>query len=169
MPIKTTGKTILQQLHGLVAQLDETEYNAKLDLLNDNSIGRHVRHIMEFFDILIHENKQGKISYDKRLRSPIHESEAEAALQKLEELIEGLDQLNVDFAVVVEVKYGDDSNEITQLTSSVARELAYNIEHAIHHMAIIKMAVQTVFPRVKLTDDFGVAYSTIRYGKSLLK
>ena len=68
--------------------------------------------------------------------------------------------------VILEVSYGKTDKDSVKIKSSLERELAYNIEHAIHHMAIIKIAVQTVFPKVKLADNFGVAFSTVRYQKS---
>jgi hypothetical protein len=47
--------------------------------------------------------------------------------------------------------------------TSYNRELVYNLEHAIHHMAIMKIAVDNAFPQVQMPENFGVAYSTIRY------
>jgi hypothetical protein len=43
------------------------------------------------------------------------------------------------------------------------RELTYNIEHAVHHMAIIKIGIREVANYVTLPADFGIAASTIRY------
>jgi len=42
------------------------------------------------------------------------------------------------------------------------RELQYNIEHAVHHLAIIKIGVKTLEDSFKLDDNFGIAASTIR-------
>ena len=42
-------------------------------------------------------------------------------------------------------------------------ELVYNIEHAVHHMAIIRIAVQHEFPDLALDDEFGYATSTLKY------
>jgi len=53
------------------------------------------------------------------------------------------------------------------MNSSYFRELQYNIEHAIHHMAIIKIAIGACFTEVELPANFGVAYSTVRYQKQL--
>jgi hypothetical protein len=45
----------------------------------------------------------------------------------------------------------------------VARELLYNLEHAIHHMALIQVAVRQAFPALTLPAHFGVAYSTVQH------
>ncbi len=49
------------------------------------------------------------------------------------------------------------------IPSSVARELLYNIEHAVHHMALIQVAVTNAFPSIELPPHFGVAYSTVQH------
>ncbi len=52
------------------------------------------------------------------------------------------------------------------IASNFYRELIYNIEHAVHHMAIMKIGVLEVAPYVSMPLDFGVAVSTIRHKKS---
>lgn len=169
MQLRNTGQVILQQLYDLISQLGESEYGGKLELLHDNSIGQHARHIMEFFDILIQGSKNGIINYDHRQHTPIYETDINEALIKLNSLMKGVEMLPLGTEVLLEVGYGETDLPNVQLKSSLDRELAYNIEHGIHHMAIIKIAIQTVFPDVQLSHDFGVAYSTIRYRKTLVK
>ncbi len=43
------------------------------------------------------------------------------------------------------------------------RELLYNIEHAVHHMAILRIALEADFPHVPLAEHSGVAYSTVQH------
>ena len=52
------------------------------------------------------------------------------------------------------------------MKSSFYRELSYNIEHAIHHMALLKVAVKQTLTYISLPENFGVASSTIRYRAS---
>jgi len=166
MQLKTTGQTILKQVFELTSQLSDNEYSAELELLNGNTIGKHVRHIIEFFDLLVSGSYGEVINYDKRKHETIFETSTEACMHKLKELINILKTLSTDKEILLEVSYADRDEDSVRIKSSVERELVYNIEHAIHHMAIIKIAVQTVFPRVKLAENFGVAYSTVRYQKS---
>ena len=44
------------------------------------------------------------------------------------------------------------------------RELMYNIEHCIHHQAIIKIALLN-FGKTEIAENLGVAKSTIEYKK----
>jgi uncharacterized damage-inducible protein DinB len=166
MQLKATGQAILNQVFELTSQLSDDEYAAELELLNDNTIGKHVRHIIEFFDLLISGSTGGIINYDRRKHEPTYETSVEAGMQKLRELMKALQDLSTGKEILLEVSYADSDEDPVKIKSSVERELAYNIEHAIHHMAIIKIAVQTVFPRVGLAENFGVAYSTVRYQKS---
>ena len=46
------------------------------------------------------------------------------------------------------------------------REVVYNTEHAIHHLALIKVAL--IEMKVDLvSDNFGMAYSTIKHKNSI--
>jgi hypothetical protein len=49
------------------------------------------------------------------------------------------------------------------IDTNATRELVYNIEHAVHHMAIIKIGVREIATYIDLPTDFGIAASTIRY------
>ncbi len=165
MQLKNTSHLILNQILDLTAQLSDSEYAAKLDLLNGNSIGKHVRHVLEFFDLLVNGYAEGIINYDKRNHEPLYETDTQATLAKMKSLVNGIDNISLGEDVILEVSYASTDEETVKIKSSIERELAYNIEHAIHHMAIIEIAVQTVFPKISLPENFGVAFSTIRYQK----
>lgn len=165
MQLKATSQTILNQIFDLTSQLSDAEYSAELDLLNGNTIGKHVRHVVEFFDLLISGSADGIINYDKRKHELIYETDTTVTLDKLRYLAKEIEGLASGKEVILEVSYTDSDQDSVKIKSSLEREIAYNIEHAIHHMAIIKIAVQTIFPNVILPENFGVAYSTVRYQK----
>jgi len=169
MQLKATSQTILNQIIDLTNQLSEAEYSAELDLLNGNSIGKHVRHVIEFFEILVSGSANGLINYDKRVHEPLYETDTKAAMEKIQFLLKGVDAISSNEELILEVSYSDTDEDAVKIKSSIERELAYNIEHSIHHLAIIKIAVQTIFPNVKLIKNFGVAYSTVRYQRSTSK
>jgi len=166
MQLKATAQKILSQILDLTQQLSDSEYTSQLDLLNGNTIGKHVRHIVEFFDVLANGSPEGIINYDKRKHAQLHETNIQATHLKIREIMSKLDKMDFDREVHLEVSYSKSDTEIFEIKSSLERELAYNIEHAIHHMAIIKIALQTVFPKINVSENFGVAYSTVRYQKS---
>ena len=165
MQLKTTSQTIINQIFDLTSQLSDAEYSAELDLLNGNTIGKHVRHVVEFFDLLISGSANRTINYDKRKHVLIYETDTTATLEKLRYLAKEINGVSSGEEVILEVSYTDTDTDSVKIKSSLERELAYNIEHAIHHMAIIKIATQTVFPKIRLAQNFGVAYSTVRFQK----
>ena len=48
------------------------------------------------------------------------------------------------------------------VTSTYNREIVYNIEHAVHHMALIKVALKELEVEF-VNEEFGVAYATVQY------
>ena len=49
----------------------------------------------------------------------------------------------------------------------MARELHYNVEQCIHHLALIKVALKIIRPDIELSESFGVAPSTIQHRKKI--
>jgi hypothetical protein len=64
-----------------------------------------------------------------------------------------------DKAIALYSAFGE--NEQT-IPSFYFRELLYNLEHCIHHQALIKVALLDM-PHICISDTFGVAPSTIQY------
>jgi hypothetical protein len=64
--------------------------------------------------------------------------------------------------ITLEAEDYSDTLEVVSIPSNYYRELAYNLEHTIHHMALIRVGVNEV-SSVVLPEEFGVAYSTIKY------
>ena len=60
------------------------------------------------------------------------------------------------------------NNEKLVIESTYYRELVYNIEHCIHHQAIIKIALLQ-FENKLINEEFGVANSTIMYRKECVQ
>lgn len=167
MQLKRTSQEILNQLSDLTDRLSDTQFTVPLEILNGNTIGKHIRHIIEFFDILEIGVKSGVINYDNRKHETLFETNPNAVKIRLRHLKSMIDLISVEQSVNLELSYSADADEKIKIQSSIARELVYNIEHAIHHMAIIKIAIQTAFPEIKLVGNFGVAYSTVRYQGSI--
>ena len=62
--------------------------------------------------------------------------------------------------------YGIDEKSTIVAASNYNRELLYNIEHTVHHMALIRIGI-TELSSLSLPAAFGVAVSTIRYRKTI--
>lgn len=163
MAIQRSAVTLLNQLEEVIAQLEEKEYQQGLDVLSGSSVGQHIRHTLEFFICLIDGRNERVINYDDRKHDHVIESDPKMALSVIQSIIEFLHRDNADFGLTFRANYQIEGEDEVAIQSSFYRELAYNIEHAIHHMALIKIGVRALRETIKLPDYFGVASSTVRY------
>lgn len=163
MSIKNACRDIFVQLSDLINQLSDHEYSKPIETLNQSSIGQHIRHTLEFFMCLEQADEAGVVNYDKRLHDKLIETDkvlALAAVNRLSDFIMTHDQ---NRNLNLEVNYSIDGEGFIVVGTNYSRELIYNIEHAVHHMAIIKIGVREVAPHISLPVTFGVASSTIRH------
>ena len=161
--MKTTAKENLLQLKDLVQVIGTEKYNTPSEILSGATIGQHIRHILEFYLLLVSGSFSGTVSYDKRERDLRLENDPVFAAKVIDRLLSGLNTLVVTQTVKFEADYSSEGNSQKMISSSVGRELAYCIEHSIHHQAIIKAGLIDLNCTELVNGDFGVAYSTIRY------
>ncbi len=149
---------MLQQLSAVSLQLEEDDYAKPLDLLSGNSIGKHIRHVYELYDELLIGLNSSTVNYDARKRNLQIERDPIFASNFAATLAEKLVNLKDDGIIQLKGSYGQTAD--VTVKTSIGRELAYNIEHSIHHMAIIQICLKHHFSYVKLDENFGVAFST---------
>ncbi len=159
MSLQHSSSEILSQLVRLIDQLDEKQYACALTSFEGSTIGQHVRHVVEFYDCLFRGMQTGTVNYDKRSRNSVIETDVHFTIQLLHDIIHKINNLKFDKSLRLIIDLSHNSEE-TEIHTTYFRELAYNIEHAIHHMAIIKMGVMAHFAHVRFEENFGVAYST---------
>ena len=90
------------------------------------------------------------------------ENDATEALSFIEGLVQGLECLEVDRPLILNAGYDPESDDKTSVRSTLSRELAYNLEHCIHHMALIRIGLYDLNPNWELPETFGIAPSTLR-------
>ncbi|MBS1667033.1 MAG: DinB family protein [Bacteroidetes bacterium] len=160
MQLHQAINNVFVQLSATLEQLSLEEYRQPCQALFGNSIGQHVRHIIELFQCLENGYDQGMVCYDKRKRDELIETDKANAIRLLHEIYTNIDR--PDKAILLEASYDDHSDSTIKLNSNYYREIAYNLEHCIHHMALIRAGVREV-SRIVLPENFGVAISTIKY------
>lgn len=153
---------ILSQLTSLIEQIQEKDFSKPVDSLSQSTIGQHLRHTLEFFLCFQQGYQSGVINYDKRSHDKLIESDKYLALATIGRVHDFVRQLE-EKPLYLEAGYDPLQEQFITIQTNVARELVYNIEHAVHHMAIIKIGVREIAPYVTLSKDFGIAASTIRY------
>lgn len=157
------ARTVLTQLADAVGQLSEAEFRTPSPALSNATIGQHLRHTLEFFVCLEQGYEQGVVNYDKRQHDKATEHDKYVALGTINRVHEFINQNPADKRMVLEVGYLPDSEECIRVETNFMRELTYNIEHAVHHMAIMKIGIREVAPNTVIPKSFGVAVSTLRY------
>jgi hypothetical protein len=162
MMLKQPIQHVFVQLSETLKQLSNEEYIQPSRILINATIGQHVRHIIELFQCLEKGYDTGVVNYEKRKRDYQIETNKELASLLLKEIYQGLEKENKD--IILEAEDYCESMQVVSIPSNYYRELAYNLEHTIHHMALIRVGVNEV-SSIKLPDEFGVAYSTIKYRK----
>ncbi|MGY8901828.1 MAG: hypothetical protein ACKVI1_04480, partial [Flavobacteriales bacterium] len=65
--------------------------------------------------------------------------------------------------ITLRASYGVDVSVDIDIDTTVERELVYCMDHAIHHLAIIKISLIESGVDLKMEADLGVASSTLRY------
>jgi hypothetical protein len=160
--IRQSIKHTLSQLKDCIHQMDETNFVEPVELLSGNTIGKHSRHIIELFQCLINQESKGVINYDDRAHSKIIETSVVLSSNAIDEILTGLNQIASDKPLSL-ISCSDLNGGTFMANTSLLRELQYNVEHAIHHMAIIQIAIKHHFKNLSVPKDFGVAYSTIKF------
>ena len=163
MNLHKACSNILAQLTDLVNQISEQDFAKPVAALGNSTIGQHLRHTLEFFICLEQGFEKGLINYDKRAHDKLIESDKFIALSTLNKIKEFVLSQDSDKALRLEAGYDLDTEEFVTIETNFLRELVYNIEHAVHHMAIMKIGIREIAPNIKLPHDFGIAASTIRY------
>ncbi len=164
MPLASASCALLSQLRGLCAQFSAAEYQQPIDLLSGASLGKHLRHIVEFYDCLLIGLKRTEVCYDDRVRDVRLENDPSFMALRLKALSDELCGLGPEnLSVLLRSELGAEGVATLTVPSTLERELLYVYEHTIHHMAILKIGVLAQFPTVHLAQGFGVADSTLRH------
>ena len=75
MNITQACNHIQTQLSSLLEDLTAEQYTKPAVVLNNNTIGQHLRHTVEFFICLEEGAKRGVVNYDKRSHDKLIESD----------------------------------------------------------------------------------------------
>lgn len=152
---------LLDQLADLLQRLPEAAYREPLAVLHGHSAGQHTRHVVEFYECLLADFDHGTVNYDARLRNPLLEADPQTALLTLHHLARRLERLPEEVPLRLE------SEEGSPAPTSLSRELCYLVEHTVHHLAILKIALNVALPHFFIPETFGVAHSTLRHRAQL--
>lgn len=128
---------------------------------NKGYIGAHMRHVLEFIEIIAGQHGKGVIDYESRQRNKLYEQDPKVALDAFETALKSLSiavsEKGVDHAVDICEMPAFGMGQV-RVPSSLGRELLYAVEHSIHHFAIIAMLAAA--HDIHFDEGFGMAPAT---------
>ena len=162
MLIASINKT-LNELLDLLSQISDTDYSCPCHQLSNATIGEHTRHIIEMFQCLENQYEYGIVNYDIRKRDYLIQTNSDFAQKCILQILNQIKKPNKS----LQLQQIIDGEELL-IDTNYNRELLYNLEHCIHHQALIKVAV-IQSETIKIDENFGVARSTIEYRKQCVQ
>lgn len=163
--MKTYCQENLTEIKKVLLQLTYEQYSYPSNTLFGATIGQHVRHILEFYQSIFNGLESKTVNYDNRKRNLLIETDNHYAIEVIDEInaILALDIL--DENLVLEGNFCAEEGKKMQIQTTLFRELAYCLEHSIHHQALIKVGLMEVNCLSFIDETFGLAPATIRYRK----
>lgn len=160
MNLITENIEILNQVKSLIVSLTDEQYSTPNPMFSGSSLGQHFRHLIEFYIEIEKGLSQKEICYDRRKRDLRIESNREYAVASVQNIESFLNKITTDIALLFIANYTTDNSNEEKINSSLYRELAYGLEHTIHHLAIIKIGLISL--GLEVNENLGVAPSTVR-------
>jgi uncharacterized damage-inducible protein DinB len=152
----------LGELAALLERLTDADYVATPQGGVSGAIGAHVRHCLDHVNAVLDPNADGVVRYDRRRRQAAIEEHRLTAIEALRRAVgrlNGLTRQAPDAPVRLEAQV-DRQGLCVQVTSSLARELVFVMQHTIHHQAVVAVLLAARGQAVPPT--FGYAPSTPR-------
>lgn len=158
--------TVLNQCHGLVGGLTDRAFNQPSAVLRGGTIGKHLRHLLDHVVVATRGVTcvEGEcLDYDHRTRGGDVESDRAAARKAIEDASARLAELDEEaLATEVSVRFMfNGRGDQAVVRSTVGRELAFAMHHAIHHQAMMRAIA--VEQGIEVPEAFGKAPDTVRH------
>lgn len=160
MQAKDAIQRTISQINDLLEQIEPHEYRQPLPEFDGSTLGQHFRHILEFLVCLERGIPSGMVDYASRERNALYEDSPGVAKSALAAFLEALYGFDPAIPLAMRAEFGGSERPI--YTSTLGRELAFVYDHAIHHLAIIKIGLRCRFRHIKTDRDLGVSPSTIK-------
>lgn len=159
--------SLLDKVISLLDKISDEDYSRPLAVLNSSTLGKHFRHIADFYLCLIDGYDSGKMNYASRERNEITEQYPLKAIEVFGSIKEKLNFLNENERIeVIPDFHAETTDELPSVSSTIGRELMYGYDHTIHHLAMIKIGIIQELPSVEEDRKIGIAPSTILHESS---
>jgi uncharacterized damage-inducible protein DinB len=150
----------LDDMADLLVRLSDETYRSRPAGGVSGSIGAHVRHVLDHVKVLVDRPRHRTITYDHRERDTAIEQDRAAgiaALRRVSYRLAAAMDAPPDEILTLEVLVEHDQPPIG-VSTSLAREVVFALQHTVHHQAIISVLLQQA--GVVTPPRFGYAPAT---------
>ena len=159
----TCKQGAIQLIDEIIETLDiipTNAYASSLEVFEGSTLGKHFRHIHDFFNCLVTQCDHNHVDYAKRKRDQTIESQKDIAIKHFSNLKSSIHVLDESRVLKVFADFTLDDGCRPEVQTTIGRELMYAYDHAVHHLAIVKIGLQSIDPTLPIKKDLGVAAST---------
>jgi hypothetical protein len=160
----TLGRAVAYAIDMLRQGAGIAEVAARAGLAFDEQIGPHLRHVIEHYEALLLGLDRGVVDYDNRPRDRTLESDAGVVQMRCAALVEALEgRLARPWpeTIAVACDGGAQGDDRYVCGSTPLRELIFVAGHAVHHHALLRLALKG--RGLNLPEHIGKAAATLRY------
>lgn len=170
IPVIQGNLETLEQALTLLSSLTDDGYQFVATPYVGSSIGQHMRHILDNYQVLMAGMTQPPVDYNQRRRGSSVETCRQQAMDEIVQLQQWLSrlsekQISAPLSIISEVCLQETHSDC--LASTVHRELIFVASHCVHHMALIGVAIK--LQDLDVPKYFGLAPATATYARQLEK
>ena len=159
MNIQIATEQILEDVLLFLSKLDNKLYAQPIPALFNGTLGKHTRHLIELYQCLLFRKQIDLVNYDARIRDPKLETNLEAATKAIHQIKNKLSETSLEEQFYLSSLLTPNQKTPTNIT----RELLFNHDHCVHHLALMKIGLNIIRPNITLPNHLGIAVSTLKY------
>lgn len=157
-------ENITAQITRLLDDLPAEIYSAPIEIFEGASIGQHCRHIYEFYACLARSSMTGALDYSDRQRDPALEKDKNQIREAFQQVLPQLAKLDEGRSIRVKGDLSvDPQASRPEMISTMGREMTFVHDHAVHHLAIIRIGLRALAPDFQPEAQLGLAPATIKH------
>ena len=153
--IKNEQLNILDDIIFILNKISNEQYTIPCKMLSNNSLGKHFRHIFDFYNNFINGIAIKEVNYDVRERKDIFEKKRIIMIKEINKIKNTISKIsaNNDLNIFSNIE----NNTTIKTKTNIERELLFLHSHALHHLAIVIIVLINEF---KMEIDYSLTKST---------
>jgi len=165
MNIQIATRHLLQDALLFLSKINSSLYTQTIPSLFNSTLGKHTRHFIEVYQCLLFREHPFIVNYDARKRDIVLETDLESAKHTIQCLIDELPQIPLQQNIFLVSLLAPHK----KISTNIIRELLYNYDHCVHHLAMMRVGLRIIQPEIVLPEHIGLAPSTLKQEQLKLK